>query len=326
MISRKWVLMVSACLFAGRLVHASTGFVTDATDGTVYSFNADDPSTPATLILSGITNPACITSSPDGSTVYFTSNASVGGGGDVYSFPIQGPYVATPLNTGIANPVGIAISSDGSTGFVADGTNIWSFPTGGSSPHTATALTSVGATIPDPTFIAISGNTAYVGGFGSWSVDSVYSFPISNPASSQTTYNAALAVTGNTFAVNGLAVSNDGNLYFSSNVNSIENASVFQVPLSSIPTNAPNFIIQQIFNGWYGLAVSTDGTTLYVASTGNGIYAMPTNQGVVVSPTLLSGLNLSHAFQLVITAYTPDPLSKLWTLSSEQSHRGAEKK
>lgn len=309
MISKKWILMVSACLFASCLVHAtgSIGFATDPTDGAVFAFNADDTSTPATLIISSINNPACITTSPDGNTVYFTSNATVGNGGDVYSFPLEGPYVATRLNTGIANPVGIAISSDGLTGFVTDGTNIWTFPTGGSSPHTATELTSVGATIAGPTFIVISGNTAYVGGFGNWAVDSVYSFPISNPASSQTTYNAALAVTGNTYAVNGLAVSNDGNLYFSSNVNSILNASIFQVPLSSIPTSSPNFIIEQIFNGWYGLAVSTDGTMLYAASTGNGIYAMPTNEGVVAMPTLLSGLDLSNAFQLAIAAGTFDP-------------------
>jgi len=309
MTSKKWILMVSACLFASCFVHAagSVGFATDPTDGAVYVFNPDDTSTPATLLLSSITNPACITASPDGNTVYFTSNASIGNGGDVYSFPLAGPYVATRLDTGIANPVGIAISNDGLTGFVTDGTNIWSFPTGGSSPHTAIALTSIGATVANPTFIVINSGTAYVGGLGDYTVDSVYSFPISTPASSQTTYNAALVVTGHTFAVNGLAISNDGNLYFSSIVNSDKNDSIYQIPLISIPTSAPNYIIEQIFNGWFGLAVSTDGTTLYAASTGNGIYSMPTNAGVVTMPTLLSGLNLSNAFQLAIVTGTFNP-------------------
>lgn len=309
MILKKMMLLMSVCLFASCLVHAtgSIGFVTDPTDGTVYAFNVDDTSTPATVILSGFTNPSCITTSPDGNTVYFTSNAAIGAGGDVYSFPLVGPFVATRLGTGIVNPIGIAISNDGSAGFVTDGTNIWSFPTGGSPPHTATQLTSVGTAIAGPTFIVVNGATAYVGGFGNFAIDSVYSFPVTNPASSQTTYNAVLDVTGNTYAVNGLVVANDGNLYFSSNVNSVLNASIFQVPLNTIPTNSPNFIIQQIFNGWYGLAVSTDGKTLYAASTGNGLYSMPTNQGVVTMPTLLSGLNLLNAFQIVVATGTFNP-------------------
>lgn len=312
------MLKLSACLFASSLAHAGTiGFATDLADNVVYAFNVDDTSTPAKVVLSGLVHPTCITISPDGNTTYFTSNATVLDGGDVYSFPTGGPYVATRLNTGIANPYGIAISSDGSTGFVVDGTNVWSFPTGGSSPHTATQLSSVGATIASPTFIVISGNTAYVAEYGNWAANSVYSFPISNPPSSQTSYNAILDVTGNTFAVNGLAVSNDGNLYFSSVVNSVANASVFQIPLASIPTGSFNFIIQQNFDEWFGLAVSTDGTTLYSASTGNGLYSMPTNAGPVTSPTLLSGLNLTNAFQLAFGAYTfppidppaPDPIS-----------------
>lgn len=308
MISKKWMLMASACLLARCLVHAtgSIAFVTDVVDGTVYFFNVDDTSTPATQILSGISSPVGITVSPDGSTVYYTSNVPAVSGGDVYSFPSNGPYVATRLNTGMDNPLGIAISSDGTTGFVTDGTNIWSFPIGGSS-HTASMLTSVGATVSGPAFIAISGNTGYLGGFGNFAIDSVYTFPISNPASGQTTYNAALAVTSGTYEVNGLTVSSDNNLYYSSNINSILNASIFQVPLSLIPDPSPNYIIQQIFNGWYGLAVSTDGTTLYAASVGNGIYSMPTNSGVVLSPTLLTSLNLANPFQIAIAAHTFSP-------------------
>lgn len=45
MISKKWMLEVSACLLASSLAHAGTlGFATDQA-GTVYAFDLDDVST-----------------------------------------------------------------------------------------------------------------------------------------------------------------------------------------------------------------------------------------------------------------------------------------
>ena len=61
MILKKMMLLMSVCLFASCLVHAtgSIGFVTDPTDGTVYAFNVDDTSTLRPLSYqASLTHPA----------------------------------------------------------------------------------------------------------------------------------------------------------------------------------------------------------------------------------------------------------------------------
>ena len=318
---------MAAC-FATTMAQAATNlsFGTDW-GSNIYSFDLDTPSVPATTIITTSNAwPDCITISPDGKTVYVTFNNPFKATSDVYSFPVVGPYVATALGTGVVGAIGIAISSDGLTGFICRDTNIgsttpgiWSFPIGGSFPHTATELNAIGDTIATPTFIVISGDTAYVGEYVPNSpYGNIYSFSVSDAVSTGN-YDATVIQTNTDLgaSVNGLAVSSDGYLYISSN----SAGNVTRVPLSS-PKSSPQTVARGFPTSLDGLAVSDDGTTVYVASefgskhANPGIYSFPTNQGFPQTPTLLSGLDLSGG--VIALAIAPAPLEPPASLTASQ--------
>lgn len=288
---------VSTFLTTIHLVATPTpGFITApyfSSPGQIYSFDPLDLSTPPTSIISGINQSDCLAFSPDATTVYFTSFTE----NDVYSFPSEGPYTATALGTGISFPGGLAISSDGTTGYVAtdDGTpGIYSFPLGGSAPHTATLMTSTGASIAAPLIITITGATAYVGDFIN---GGLYKFPVD----STTTYNATqIQSTMAIPSVSGLAISSDGFLYISTGFTQ----TIYRVPLTN-PTATPTLVATGSFQV-DGVTVSEDGTTLFVASIdGGGVFAVPTTMGF---PQTLSSVALTLSEPIgvgVFSVYIP---------------------
>lgn len=292
-----WCLIGSACYTAswGHAAQTNTAFITGYTDNTVYSINLENLSLPAALVTTAISNPDCVAISPDGKTVYVTSFTT---GGDVYSFSATGPSTPTPLGTGIQYPVDIAVSSDGQTGYVVTdtgpSTGIWSFPTGGST-HTATQLTST-SPISNPLFLTVSGNTVYVGGFAT---GGIYSFPEDGSTYTATLINNNPTANG----VNGFAVSNDGYLYFGSI--SPDQGVVYRVPISS-PGDTPTQVTTALPNDFVdGIAISNDGTTLYMTQVGSGrgVYSAPLNQGFPQTPTFLSALNLPHGVMDIAISY-----------------------
>ena len=244
-------LSFGVCLLQLSSLFADLAFVTDW-DHTVYAFDTDHLNTAATAYTMP-TYPDNIAFSPDETTVYFTTDTGVS---DVYSFPANDPSRVRALGTAILDPIGIAISSDGTLGFVAQDFNegdtpgtLYSFPTAGAT-HTASPLTPSGTTIVNPLFIVISGGHAFVGDYENGRVYSV--------TFTETTYNAALIqnvnvgglaissdgylyisveydeaiyrvpltdlmgtlqlVASTSFAVDGIALSNDGRTLFATSV------------------------------------------------------------------------------------------------------------
>jgi sugar lactone lactonase YvrE len=284
----------------------SHGFATNYIPSEVHSFDPANPSAPGTLLLTipgGATDG--ITVSPDGSTVYFASFTS-GSEGDIFSFPVTGPYSPTVLGTGVHFPLGVAVSSDGTTGFITTDTfdpGIFTFPTGGSFPHTATSLTAVGAVINSPAFIAVTGTTAFVAQFQTGATQGLYTFPLTG--SSQTTYNAVQVQTQGNIA--GLALSSQY-LYYSVSVS----GEVYRVPIDN-PAATPTLVAKNLpISATDGLTVSSDGNTVFVGSTSptaGGVYSFPTNAGFPQIPTL-TGINVN-----AIDVYIWPPPSSLIPLT-----------
>jgi hypothetical protein len=285
--------------FAINTLQADIAFATDPQNETIYAFDPNNLSIPATPIITGLITPDNITISPNGMTAYFTSVVL----GDVYSFPVMGPYTPTLVVSGLSMPVGIAISSDSLTGFALSDTPfpgaIYSFPTSGG---VATPLVPIGPIIDLPLFMVISDNTAFV---ASYITGSIYTFPIT---SSSTTYNATLIQS--TAGVGGLAIS-DGYLYWSTAYNTLMGQSVYRVPLAS-PTATPT-LVGTTANpgvGVDGLAISCDGNTVFLAqidSPGAGINTIPTNQGLPQPQTLAASLNIPAAFDVAIACPSAPP-------------------
>lgn len=282
-------------LFALNASHllGDTAFVTDY-NNKIYSFDTDNLNTPATAYAMPPL-PDNITFSPDGSTVYFTTSYH----GDVYSFAISDPSVVTKLNTGIPNPMGIAISSDGTLGFSAQDNGagspaIYSFPITGAT-HTATLLTPIGTTIPQPLFIVISDDYAFVGDIIDGTVYSVIFTP--------KTYDATLVQSfGLGGSVGGLAISSDGYLYIS---NAFTNQ-ISRVPLTD-PTATPT-VVANPSSFIDGLAVSNDGKTVFFTHIfdANGIYSFPTNRGFPATISTLSNLSIFQGIDIAIQPLLPE--------------------
>lgn len=244
----------------------------------IYMFDTSNPGGITSIIDEPGLSPDCITVSPDGKTVYFTSNINPG---DVYSFPVSGPYTPTPLGLSLDDPIGLAISSDGSTCYViSDGTGeIFSFLI--NNPTIVTTLSRVGPTdISSPTFIAIKGDTAYVASYQS---GNIYSFPLTP---GQTTYNATLIQSPGE-NIGGIAISNDGYLYWSITYTFTDNG-IYRVPLTA-PTSSPEALCITI-DSLDGIAISNDSKTCFVIqySGSDGISTLPTDQGTGQSLTPIS--------------------------------------
>ena len=139
------LMSVACCLMSMGYAQDTIAFETGGFTGNVYSSNLSNPSQPAQVLFNDAGGSPCgIRSSADGNTIYFTDfNLS-----EIYTFPAVGPYNPVALGTGITNPEGIALSSDGSVGYVvteiAGPAGVYSFPIGGSFPHTATLMTPTG--------------------------------------------------------------------------------------------------------------------------------------------------------------------------------------
>jgi len=273
-------------------VFADVAFVTSFTGNEVFAFNTQNTSVPATA-TTAITDPAAITFSPNGQTVYVTSLTS----DDAYSFPAVGPpYAPTALGVNVATPAGIAISSDGQTGFIASGVaspGLYSFPVGGSFPHTATMLTAATTVIANPFFIAIQGSNAFVGDFQH---SAIYSVSLDS-----TSYSATLVQSFADRSVDGLAISSDGYLYFSSLLTAGTMGQVLRVPLSS-PSDTPLLVATNISTSVSGLAASSNGLTIFVTSDTSGVYSFPTNSSFPQTPTLLSSLAIPDPTNIAIFA------------------------
>ena len=277
----------------------ATGYDGDGSN-TVYAFDTSDLSTPAASIFY-IDKPDGITVSPDGSTAYFTSFTNNSLVGDVYSFPVAGPYTSTALGTGISYPAGVALSNDGLTGFAtvpSEGTvGIYSFPISGG---TSTLLTATSTTIPAPLMIVIKGSTAYVGDADS---TNVYSFPV-NDISYDATLIQSLPSSGSDY-VNGLAISSDGYLYMA-----VTSGPVYRVSLED-PTGEVTQVSVAPSPGYAdGLAVSADGTIVFMPLDNDGIYSFPTNEGFPQTPTFLAeALGIDGSVNLLILASSPSVIS-----------------
>lgn len=268
---------------------ADLAFATDW-DHTVYAFDTSKLNTPATAYTMPM-YPDNIAFSPDGATVYFTTDTGMS---DVYSFPANNPSQVSALGTGIFDPIGIAISSDGTLGFVAQDFNneftspgiIYSFPTTGAT-HTATPLTASGTMIVNPAFIAISGDNAFVGDFNNGLIYSV--------TFTDTSYNATLI---QTMAVGGLAISNDGYLYISSGYDE----AIYRLPLTDL-MGSPQLVAGLTF-AIDGLAVSEDSKTLYVTSVyppgPAGIFSISINGDSFGALTPLTNLNIAEAIDMAV--------------------------
>ena len=276
-------LLLPCCIIPCTEAAAYDAFATGyegSAQNTIYAFDTNDLSTPATQIVTDFGSPECITIY--GSTVYLTSD-------DVYTFPIIGPYnPPTALGTGIEDPAGIAISIGGSFGLVTNPSgNIYSFPTSGGSNMELTTSTPIPAPLP----IVIYGNTAYVGDSSS---TNVYSFPVND-----TSYHATLIQTlpDGYGDVSGLAVSNDGYLYMA-----LADGPVYRVSLATPSGMATQVSLPPEPAYADGIAVSSDSKTVFMALDYNGIYSFPTGQDFPQTPVFLSALDLPGAFDLAITS------------------------
>jgi DNA-binding beta-propeller fold protein YncE len=131
---------------------------------------------------------------------------------------------------------------------------------------------------------------------GDYKNSKIYSTPIS---SSSTTYDATLLQSP--LAIGGIAVSSDGYLYWSNDHGGGTNW-VFRVPVAS-PTATPAVVgTGPGFNTPDGLAVSCDGTTVFVTfdSTSPGVWSIPTNQGLPQPATPLTALDIPLAIDIAI--------------------------
>lgn len=284
------LILVISFFWVNPLRGDNIAFITDVSNNIVYSFDPDHTSTPAVSRINSIEAPDCIAFSPDGQTVYFTSFRLAENGGDVYSFPAQGPYVPVALGIGVNYPVGVAISSDGSTGYVLtdNGTRgIFSFSTGGSN-HVATRLTATDTVIIAPMLVVVHGDTLYVGQFES--TPGIFSATVSGSS-----YTATRLQTTDS-QVSGIAVSNDGYLYFAVIGGG---GLVYRVPLSS-PTDTPTLVMEGIHGYLDGIAVSRDSKTLFATALNYGVYSVPTDQGFPQTASLLSELDVPSAWALAI--------------------------
>jgi hypothetical protein len=208
--------------------------------------------------------------------------------------PIQGPFTPTLLTNAINAPVGIAVSSDGQTLYVASDFlgGIFTLPASGGTP---TTLTPTGANIDNPLFLAIKGDTAYVGDF----IDGqIFSFPITP---SQTSYNATLLVTAP--GVGGVAVSNDGFLYWSAGLSGNTGNWIYRVSVAS-PSDTPTLVGTGPDAGVDGLCVSCDNSTVFVTSQfsgiNTGVWSIPINHGLPQAATKITSLNIPAAIDIAI--------------------------
>ncbi len=289
------LIWIFCCLINS--AHTAIAFAANP-DGEIYYFDPDNLSAPATQIFP-LMSADNITSSPDGNTMYFTDETT----GDVYSFPTYGPYILTLLNSQIQS-IGIAVSNDSKTVFVATDAGvpgIYAIPaTGGP----VTQLTPTGIAIPTPLFLAINGDTLYIGDFSN---GQIYSTPIS---SSSTTYDATLLQT--TSGVGGLAVSSDGYLYWSSAYGGRTGDWIYRVPIAA-PTSLPTLVGTGPSGPVDGLTVSCDGTTVFLTILyGNpGVYSIPTNQGLPQPATQLTSLLIPEAIDIAVAGCNVFPPTNL---------------
>lgn len=293
MLYRLGIVLTAICVSNGLL--ADQAFVTSFLSNDVFMF--DTASTqPATLVTT-IPSPANITFSADGTTIYITSLA----GDDVETFLATGPYTPTPLGVSVSSPSGIAISSDNQTGYIAAGLGspgLYSFPTGGDFPHTATQLNATSTVIANPFLIAIQGDFAFVGDFQHSTLYQV--------ALNATDYAATLVQSFTDRSINGITISSDGYLYISSVLTAGSIGQVLRVPVAA-PASTPQLVATNINSNVGGLAASSNGSTVFVTALAS-VFSFPTNQGFPQTPTALSYLAIPNSTSIAIYAI-PSPLN-----------------
>ena len=262
--------------------------------------------------------PLSLAVSPDGGSLYVADGSS--SNREIDQFTIAASGLLTPKSPAaiglpvLTDPEAIAVSPDGTGLFVAAKSfagSLLRYPiaAGGVLGSTATAdlaTDPVGApTAPSSVVVSPNGQNVYVtGAEQSSSDDSVVSQFAIGAGGSVTPMTPLTVSTGSQAFAAGLAISPDGqHLYLSARIMSSAvpaGVFVFNVGAAGLLTLDP--APPTLFGGnLSGLALSPDGSSLYVTDLAFGIYALSAGQGGNLAPKTPFAAAIGPAYQVAVT-------------------------